>query len=186
MNRYLLCVAVLAVAAEAQQTPVVPCGTGFCVGRSGQPVTLGGTVTVSQSAWPDGGLALIENTISGVPVQVLGNQSRSSTLPDVILGGKNSRDGGQPIVSVRTGGAQVFAVSAAGSITAAGAVNFSTANVGARFMDGGAQTLTVHAGALCLCGSQTDEAHGCKAPVSSTTATFTATTDETITYHCFP
>lgn len=127
----LALLSVLFAAPVLAQAPVAfPCGAGVaCVGTAGQPVQLGGAIKASQGYWPDGGLALIENIVSGVPVTIQGNQSRTSTLPDVIVAGANSRDGGQPIFSVRTGSHTVFSVSGAGVVTSSGDTNTGTLKV---------------------------------------------------------
>lgn len=128
--KHLLPLLLLSVVAEAQAPVAYTCGPGSaCVGQAGQPVTLGNTVTVWQSAWPDGGLAIVQPYTSSVPLSLMGSQSRTSTNPDVIIGGYNSRDGGQPILSVRTAGTEVFAVSGAGVVTSSGNTNTGTLKV---------------------------------------------------------
>ena len=117
--RLALAVALFAVAAAAQAPVAYWCGPGTaCVGTDGQPVKLGNTVQVDQTSYPDGGVARITPVTSNVPLSLLGKQARTSTQPDVILGGLNNRDGGQPIVRVVSGNHTVWSVSGAGVVSA--------------------------------------------------------------------
>lgn len=52
------------------------------------------------------------------------------------------------------------------------------------FLDGGAQTVTVSSGSLCMCNDRDDATKGCKMPVSSTTATITGTGGDIVNYSC--
>lgn len=65
-------------------------------------------------------------------------------------------------------------------------VSFAPADTaaGAMFIDGGTNSVTVSSGSLCLCNDSSDETKGCKAPVSSTTATFTGTGGDIVNYFC--
>lgn len=99
---------------------VAPCGPSascYRVGASSSTIELGAVKTVPY-ATPDGGSpqARLLSTTSSTPIAVLGSQSRTSTQPDVIIGGLNARDGGQgPIVSFRTGGYEVATVTSNGT-----------------------------------------------------------------------
>ncbi len=125
--RPILAILLLSVVAEAQTPPASQCGGSVCVGASGQPVALGNTVGVDQGPWPDGGVARVMPLTTGVPLSLLGNQSRTSTLPDVIIGAVNARDGGMPLVSFRTNSAEVANISPAGILTVKGVTNSGTA-----------------------------------------------------------
>ncbi len=125
--RPILAILLLSVVAEAQTPPAQQCGGSVCVGSSGQPVSLGNTVGVDQGPWPDGGVARVMPLTTGVPLSLLGNQSRTSTLPDVIIGAVNARDGGMPLVSFRTNSAEVANISPAGILTVKGVTNSGTA-----------------------------------------------------------
>jgi hypothetical protein len=228
--RFVIATSILVAAVAFGQAAYV-CDTAACVGSTGQDVNLGGTVIETRGPRPDGGQAILKPAVASAVLQVLGNQSRTSTLPDVIIGGSNARDGGSPIVSIRTGGYEVWSVAGSGAIaqgastlgattisrltvtsdagiggnlgvtgnaaitgTAAitgatdvtGALTVeSSKNHGSVLMDGGAQTITVTAGELCICQDSSDNTKGCKMPVSSTTGTISSTTGDTVVYHCF-
>lgn len=118
MTSYLLCVAL-------SQAPLVyPCGgvascTAVGVPDGGQ-VQLGAVLQSSRYATPDGGSGQVrlQPLTTGLPVAVLGNQGRTATQPDVIIGGLVARDGGQgPIISIRSGSYEIATISGNGTYT---------------------------------------------------------------------
>ena len=132
MTRYLLCVVVF-VAASAQAPLVYPCGTANCVGvgvPDGGPVQQAAILQTSRYVLPDAGLprVRIQPLSPLTQVEILGAQARTSTEPDVIIGGLSARDGGQgPIVSFRTGSYEVATITTGGfSGTTTGPVNATT------------------------------------------------------------
>ena len=127
MTRYLLCAAVF-VAASAQAPLVYPCGTANCTGigiPDGGPVQIGAVLQVSKYATPDGGVTQVrvQPLTTGAPIAVLGNQSRTSSQPDVVIGGANARDGGQgPIINFVSGSTVLASMGATGALSSSGLV----------------------------------------------------------------
>lgn len=56
--------------------------------------------------------------------------------------------------------------------------------VGALFLDGGAQTVTVPVNSICLCNDRDDQTKGAKCPVSTTVMTITGTGGDIVNYSC--
>lgn len=62
----------------------------------------------------------------------------------------------------------------------------NASNTGCRAMDGGSQTIALQTtGMHCFCQDQTTKTNDSNCPVSSTTATISATTSDLICYFCF-
>ena len=165
--------AILALLAVDNQ--VVPCGSALCIGGNQQPITLGNTAQVSQGSWPDGGIAEWTPVVPGAIVSLAGTQSDpndggTTTTPDVVLRGRNSRSAADPIVSVRSNTVEVARVGLNASF--------------GRLLDGGSQTATVPSGTHCVCNDITDVTKGSKAVVSSTTATLSGTTGDSLACLC--
>lgn len=118
----LAVVAVLlaATVAHAIGGEVIPCGTAApCVivgSPDGGAVQLGAVLQSSRFVQQDGGAVLrIQPVPASTPIALLGNQARTSTEPDIIIGGTIARDGGQgPIVSFRTGSYEIASITSGG------------------------------------------------------------------------
>src|SRR6185436_16813656 len=96
---------------------VVPCGNALCVGSQSpqQATNLGGTIQTGPGAWADGGIAALEPLAPGAILAVRGAQfdpydGGANTSPDVVVGGRNTRFASEPVVSFRTGTAEVARV----------------------------------------------------------------------------
>lgn len=154
---------------------VVPCGSALCIGGNQQPITLGGTIQVSQGYIPDGGIALFSPVVAGARIEMRGTQSDpndggATVTPNVVLGSRNSMTGTDVLVSVKSNQVEV--------------ARFSINASFARFLDGGTQTATVPLNTNCVCNDVSDTTKGVKAPVSSTTATISGTSGDTVQCVC--
>lgn len=132
---------------------VAPCGTAANCVRVGEPdggqVQLSGAVSTVRYATPDGGgaQARLQPMSPLAQVAILGGQSRTSTLPDVVIGGANSRDGGYDLVRFTSGGATVGSITSNGAATFGSITGSSTGALG--------KFTLVDAGALNVVGQET-------------------------------
>lgn len=148
------------------------------------PVGNGTTLVASQFA-DTGTVATYSggNLRSSSELQFCTSCTHASALSTSITFEAGSTAGTISIGDANTGGITLGASGNALTINSPWTAG-STKNAGSVNLSGGTASVTVTSGTHCVCQDQTTAGTAVKCPVSSTTATFTGTGTDTITYVC--